>query len=133
MRQAAIVNWMLLGVYFTREFLHKMKKVKSPICLGCPNQVDETLNHILLHCEYFQKIHEEYLAKFLLQNCQLGEILTNEDLIIQTILDPLSSNLPDSVRKGWVSAKAVYCLARQFCYSLHNMREKLYKEEDSTS
>jgi hypothetical protein len=74
-----------------------MKKVKSPpICLWCPIQVDETLNHILLHCEYYQKIHEEYLSKFVFQNCQLGEILTNEDLIIQTIL---SSNLPNSVSK----------------------------------
>ena len=132
-RQAAIVNWMLLGVYFTREFLHKMNKVKSPICLGCSNQVNETLSHLLLHCEYYKKIHEEYLPKFLQQNCQLGEIFTNEDVLIQTILDPLSSNLPETVRQGWVSAKAVYCLSRQFCSSLHKMREKLYKEADSTS
>ena len=27
--QAAVVNWMILGVFFTREFLHKMKKKSS--------------------------------------------------------------------------------------------------------
>ena len=124
---------MLMGVYFTRELLHKMKKVKSPLCLGCPNQVNETLNHILLHCEYYKRIHEEYLPKFLQQNCQLGEIFSDETLIVQTILDPLSSNLPDGVREGWASPKAVYCISRQFCYSLHKMRDKLYEEAHSTS
>jgi hypothetical protein len=129
-RQATVVNWMLLGVYFTREFLHKMKKASSPICSGCPSQVNETLKHLLLHCEYYQKIRESYLPKYIQQNSQLSEIFSNEDLIVQTILDPLSSNLPDSVREGWESAKTVYCLSRQFCYSIHKRREKLYEEAD---
>ena len=42
-RQTTVVNWMLLGVYFTREFLYKMKKVKSPECLGCSNQTNESI------------------------------------------------------------------------------------------
>ena len=29
-RQATVVNWMLLGVYRTRELLYKMNKAKSP-------------------------------------------------------------------------------------------------------
>ena len=35
-RQATIVSWMLLGVYFTREFLYKMKKISS-LLLFCRN------------------------------------------------------------------------------------------------
>ena len=29
-RTATIVNWMVMGVYFTQELLHKMKKIRSP-------------------------------------------------------------------------------------------------------
>jgi hypothetical protein len=35
-RKAAVVNWMSLGVYQTREALSKMKKIKSPLCTACP-------------------------------------------------------------------------------------------------
>jgi hypothetical protein len=132
-RQATVVNWMLLGVYRTRELLYKMNKAKSPYCFGCQSQTIETLNHLLLHCEYYQQVREAYLPKYIQENGQLSEILANEDLIIQTVLDPLSSNLPISVREGWISAKAAYSTSRQFCYNLHRMREKLYKEADSTS
>ena len=130
--------WQMAGLWSgsvrqaTRELLHKMKKVKYPLCLGGPNQVNETLNHILLHCEYYKKVQEEYLPKFLQQNCQLGEILSNETLIVQTILDLLSYNLSGNEREGWASPKAVYWISRQFCYSLHKMLDNLYKEADST-
>ena len=97
-RQTTVVNWMLLGVYFTREFLYKMKKVKSPECLGCSNQTNETLKHILLHCEHYKNIQEEYLPKYILNNKHISETLSDEDLVIQFILDPLSSNLHETVR-----------------------------------
>ena len=62
LKKATIVNWVIMGVYFTTEFLQKMKKVKSPLCLGCPNQINETLNHILLHCGYYKIIHQAKLS-----------------------------------------------------------------------
>ena len=118
-RQTTVVNWMLLGVYFTREILYKMKKVKSPECLGCSSQTNETLKHILLHCDHYKKIQEEYLPKYMLKNNHISETLTNEDLIIQFILDPLSSNLPETVRTGWDSLKEIYSMSRNFCYNIH--------------
>ena len=42
-KQAAVVNWMILGVYFTREFLHSLKKIKSPLCFGCEGGTIEIL------------------------------------------------------------------------------------------
>ena len=132
-RQTTVVNWMLLGVYFTREFLYKMKKVKSPECLGCSNQTNETLKHILLHCDHYKKIQEEYLPKYILKNNHISETLTNEDLIIQFILDPLSSNLPETVRTGWDSPKEIYSMSRNFCFNIHKRRDKLYKELDQVT
>ena len=130
-RQATIVNWMLLGVYFTREFLFKMKKTKSPSCFACSKETNEeieTLNHLLLHCSHYNKVREKYVPQYIQQNSRLSEILDDEEMIIQSILDPLSSNLPESVRLAWVSPKEVYSISRNFCYNIHNMREKVYKE-----
>ena len=126
-KQATVQHWMMVGVYFTRTFLHKMKKVKSPLCLGC-NKQNEDLNHLLLHCSYFDQIRQKYLPQYIAQNSKISEILNNEELIIQTILDPVSSKLPEIVRKNWVSVKTAYTLSRQFCSNLHRKREKLYSE-----
>ena len=49
---------MLLGVYFTRLFLRKMKKAKSPRCLGC-NVIDEDLSHFFLQCDYYKDIRDK--------------------------------------------------------------------------
>ena len=127
-RQAAIVNWMLLGVYFTRELLHKMKKIKSPNCLGCPQNTNENLSHFLLHCSYYKTIREGYLPKYIQQNSYISEILDDQDLILQMVLDPLSSKLPDNVKNNWLSANEVYKISRQFCYNMHRKREKFYTE-----
>ena len=132
-RQATIVSWMLLGVYFTREFLFKMKKVSSPLCLGCTSNENESIEHLLLHCEYYKKIREENLPKYLHENKKISEILTNEDLIVQCILDPLSANLPSIVTTGWTSPKEAYAISRKFCSSLHRKRDKLYSESDKVN
>ena len=92
-------NWMLLGVYFTQIQLYKMKKVKSSLCLGS-NENSEDLTHFILHCGFFNTIREKYLPQFISQNNKLGEILKNEEMIILTILDPVSSNLPEVVHKN---------------------------------
>ena len=44
-RAATVVNWMVMGVYFTRELLHKMKKIQSPQCLRCDLSESENLTH----------------------------------------------------------------------------------------
>ena len=128
-RQATVQHWMMVGVYFTRIFLHKIKKIKSPQCLVC-EQKNEDLNHLLLHCSYYDEIREKYLPKYFTENSNIGDILTNEELIIQMILDPVSSKLPETLIKNWVSVKTAYNISRQFCYSIHRKREKLYSEHD---
>ena len=132
-KQATIVNWMLLGVYFTREFLHVMKKSKSPICLGCSENVSETLSHIILHCSQYKDIREAYLPQHMGQNINMSEILDNQDQIMLSILDPLSSKLPDKVTKNWLSAKEAYKISREYCYNIHKKRTKLYSDDDKIS
>jgi hypothetical protein len=106
-RQATVQNWMLLGVYFTRVFLHKMKKAKSPLCLCC-NKSDKDLNHFLLHCDYFSDTREKYLPQYLAYNRSISETFHYEEIVIQTILDPLSSNLPENVRQNRSSPNSAY-------------------------
>ena len=132
-RQATIVNWMLLGTYFTRELLFKMKKSSSPHCLGCGNGTIKNLSHFLLHCQYYDEIREEYLPKLILLNKQTSEIINSEHLMILSIIDPLSSKLPEAFVKNWSSAKSAYELSRRFCFNMHEKREKLAKEYEKVN
>ena len=45
-KHATIVSWMYCGVYFTRELLHKMHKVKSPTC-ACNPETSEDITSLL--------------------------------------------------------------------------------------
>ena len=47
-RKATVVNWMTLGVYKTRETLHKTKVIKSPLCTACGTHSIGSLSHYLL-------------------------------------------------------------------------------------
>ena len=126
-KSTTIVSWMMLGVYRTQEFLFKMKKSKSPSCVGCETKSEnENLSHLLLYCTYYQSIREEFIPMYHLNNKNLSSILDNEEKIILSILDPLSSKLPEVITLNWTSPKHAYEISRQFCYNLHNKREKLY-------
>ena len=129
-RQATVVNWMILGVYFTRELLFKMKKVKSDQCFACESKETENLEHFLLHCPFYQNIREEYLPKFILLNPEISTILDNEKQVILSILDPVSSKLPLTVKNGWTSVKDAYDVSRKFCYDIHRKRDKFYTNLD---
>ena len=126
-KQATIVNWMLLGVYFTQELLFKMKKVTTNLCLGCEKNTSESLDHFLLECSQFDNIRQEYLPQFLLSNTQIVTILDNQEQTILSILDPVSSKLPENVRKGWTSVNAAFELSRKFCSDMHKRRESYYR------
>ena len=132
-KQATVVCWMTLGVYFTQEMLYKMKKAKYNTCPGCKDDIVENLNHLLLHCSFYRIIRETYLPKHFSQNNHISEILENEDKVILSILDPLSSKLPEVVTKNWNSAKHVYKLSREFCYNIHMKREKLHRDMEKES
>ena len=66
-------------------------------------------------------------------NKKLPEIIENENLLIISILDPLSSKLPPSVTSGWSSVSGVYELARKYCHRIHTKREKIYADLDNIS
>ena len=127
-RAATVVNWFVMGIYFTREMLHKMKKVDSPMCLGCPQNKKETPEHFILECSYFQDIRESFLPKFVILNPNVSQVLGNENLIMLMILDPLSSKLPEEVTNNWVSVKEAYKISRTFVYNMHRKREKYYNQ-----
>ena len=61
------------GCLYTRVFLHKMKKIKTPQCAGCNNK-DEDLSHLLLHCSFYDSIRETDLPQYFVQNTSIGDI-----------------------------------------------------------
>ena len=130
-KMATVVNWMLLGVYFTRDLLFKMRKAISPYCLGCGNTKKEDLNHILLHCVYYQEIRQAFIPKFVLMNSSCSDVMNDENYAILSILDPISCKLPKNFVNSWSSVKSAYAVSRQFCWNLHRKREKLYSENDT--
>ena len=90
-------------------------------------------SHILLHWGHYNSIREAYLPQYLAQNKFISEILDVEDKILLSILDPLSSKLPDSVTKSWLSPNQVYKLSRQLCFNIHSKRKKLYDDAKKLS
>ena len=107
-----------------------MKKANTDNCLGCGLGVTENLGHFLLHCVLYTNIREEYLPKFYEINRNISLTFENENQILICILDPVSSQLPDEVIKGWTSVSRAYELSRQFWYDMHRKREKYYKDLD---
>jgi hypothetical protein len=73
-------------------------------------------------------MREKYLPQYISQNKKLGEILNDKERIMLTILDQVSSKLPEVVAKNWLSVKAVYSISREFCYKMCRKKEKLYKD-----
>ena len=63
-------------------------------------------------------------------NDQLLQISDDEKLLVISILDPLSSKLPETITSNWNSVTGVYQLARKFCHRIHLKREKVYMDLD---
>jgi hypothetical protein len=128
-KEATPVTWMYCGTFFTRELLEKMKKVKSSAC-ACDTDVSENLPHFILHCKLYDSIRQQYIPQYLQMNNNVLSICDNQQLVLLSILDPLSSKLPEIITKNWSSVSAVYELSRKFIYRMHLKREKIYKEID---
>ena len=131
-KEATPVSWMYSGVYFTREFMFKMRKIKSPFC-ACDTKTTENLQHFIFHCDMYQNIREQYIPKYVQMNSDVLSICDDEKLLLISILDPLSSKLPDIITRNWSSVHDVYKLSRKFIYRMHLKREKIYTEVDSKS
>ena len=110
---------MTLGVYRTRENLHKMKKAKSNMCTACPLNAIGSLEHYLLYCEF---------VKFILSNPKITNLLGNEVALVISILDPESSLLPENIRYNWESSKKIYSLSRNYVYNVHRKFDKFYEK-----
>ena len=127
-RKAAIVNWMTLGVYQTRETLFKMKVIKSPMCTACSMNAIGSLAHYLLYCPFTESIRQNYVPKFILSNPKVSKVADNETALVLSILDPESSLLPEEVRFSWESSKDIYALSREYVYNVHRKFEKFYEK-----
>ena len=119
-----VVNWMAMGVYFTRELLQKMKKINSAMCMGCNKSENENLSHFILQCGFYQQIRENYLPKLMEINPHISDLFGKEELLMMMILDPLNSKLPDRITKCWTSSKKANELPRRFYYNMHRKIEK---------
>ena len=126
-----VVCWMYCGVYFTREFMFEMKKIKSPAC-ACDNETSEDLSHFILHCQLYEPIRNQYVPKYIEMNRNVTQVIDDEKLLLISIFDPLSSKLPTTITRNWSSVVNVYQLSRKFCYRMHKKREKIYEELDKT-
>ena len=94
--------------------------------------MNENLNHFILHCKLYDNIRQQFVPKFLLSNTKISEIMNNENNLIISMLDPLSSKLPKELTDNWSSVSDAYELGRQFCYRMHMKREKIYKALDNS-
>ena len=119
---------MTLGVYRTRENLHKMKKEKSNMCTACPMNAIGSLEHYLLYCEFVKEIREKFLPQFILANLKITSLLKNEVAHIIPIFDPESSLLPDDIRYNWESSTKIYSLSHDYVYNVHNKFDKFYQK-----
>ena len=128
-KEATPSSWMYCGAYFTRELIEKMKKVKSPAC-ACDPSITEDLPHFILHCTLYDGIREQYIPQYIALNRNVLDICDNEFLKLVSILDPLSSKLPEIITMNWSSVTSVFELSQKFIYRMHLKREKIYKELD---
>jgi hypothetical protein len=89
---------MQLGVYRTREALHKMKKIKANMCSACPLNIVGSLEHYLLYCPFVQEIHERFIPQLFCSNPKVSSLLENKATLMVTILDPESALLPNQYK-----------------------------------
>ena len=126
-KKSAVVNWMITGVYQTREVLYKMNIIKSDLCTACNMNVTGSLAHYVLHCPYVEEIRNNFVPKFILSNPRVVTLGDDETALLISILDPESSLLPEDIRHNWESSTAVYAWSRDFVYNVHNKFKKFYE------
>ena len=82
--------------------MHKMKKIGSPEC-ACGMEKSETLSHFLLNCPLYEQIRQQYIPQLINLNTNISEICDSEYLLMLSILDPVSSKLPEKLINNWSS------------------------------
>ena len=87
--------------------MHTMHKAKTSSC-DCNPEITENVPHILLHCPLYNNIWEDSIPKFIQMNNKLAEICDEENLLVISILDPLSSKLSYIITANWSSVTGAY-------------------------
>ena len=131
--KASVVNWMLMGVFLTRQKLYKYKKVNSPICIYCDpsNEKEEDLYHLLLFCTAFNEIRIPYLKKLQTENEHLSKYNNNLKIMTISILDPESSFLPEEISNNWKNLEETYKLSRNYVFNIFKKRKTLTEKLDN--
>ena len=134
--KAVVVNWMLMGVFLTRDKLFKFKKIDSPICIYCdPSKalnIEENLYHHLWVCSAFTDIREPFIEDLTTMNPSIPNFMSNHKIITISILDPESGFLPEEIRLNWSNLDKIYSLARNFVFNLFQKRKILTNQYDQT-
>ena len=117
---------MSLRIFKTRENLAKMKLVKNDKCLAFDKNQQENLSHFVLHCDYFAKIREEYLPQLAIMNKGFSSIVKTEKLLMLSILNPESEQLPEESR---LYCDSSFKIARSFSYDIYKKREQFYEKK----
>ena len=128
--KATVVTWLLTNTYKTGARLHKMRKVKSPECILCLAPVEDQ-HHFTLRCPALFTIRSGYLNKFIELCPNLVKYITDERVLLLSLLDPFSPIVPADVRESWTDSDKVYQTSRNYFHDIHKKREKLVEKTES--
>ena len=120
---------MLLGDYYTYE----IKSVQSggdPFCVLCVRNKNEehieNLHHILLSCENYSVVRNNYLEKYknilISSNIHFDEMYKNKEEFCQFILDPTSMNLKKRININDPILPEIFKISRNLCHTINNKR-----------
>ena len=122
--KSTVVMWFLLGVFHCKSLEHKMKKSLTGQC-SCNESMEEDIQHILLFCDHYLEIREQFLVELTFSNRNIVKYSNNPDVLLTSFLDPESPGLPDEIRDSWNSLDDIYKISRNYCYNIYKKCEKL--------
>ena len=80
-------------------------------------------------------IRSQYINEFIELCPSITKYISDERVLLLSLLDPFSPLVPADVRDSWKDSDKVYKTSRNFFYDLHKKREKIIekKETDKTN
>ena len=82
--QASIMIQIRSGHIPLNNYLHKIRKSDTEICLACSDQENglrcrETINHVIFECPAYDRERDTMIAKIKQQHFNLFDIMSNTD------------------------------------------------------
>ena len=128
---------MLCCDYFTYE-KRADQSGGSSHCRCCESDIvsserpSESTLHIITTCTAYTEIRERIFSEIASlcsrSNIDFKHFLDDSELLCQFILDPTSLNLPIRISLKDPNLGSYFRKSRDFCYSIHNARMKILKE-----